>query len=123
MHFENMPPNEVSKEPAQRRIGHEVFPACVASDGDRSSGGVGQNLHPGARVLMSDYRGRGPCEHGVARRKRSVRGMILEKPSVPGALIGALASGDQLHCDVYRVSIQESLAGEESRCPGGGIIR
>src|ERR1700740_3163751 len=114
MHFENMTPNEVSDQATYRRIGHEVFPAGITGDRNDSSSGVGQNLHPGTRVLMSDHCGHGPREHGMARGKRSVRRMILEKSSVPGALVGPFASGDKLHCDVYGVCVQERLARDKS---------
>jgi hypothetical protein len=48
--------------------------------------------------------------------------MILKKSSVPGALVGTFASGDQLHCDINRVGVQERLAGDKSGFPGVGIV-
>jgi hypothetical protein len=49
--------------------------------------------------------------------------MILKKSSVPCALVGSLASGDQLHSDAYGVCVQERLGCDESSSPGVGIIR
>ena len=49
--------------------------------------------------------------------------MILKKPSVPGTLVGPFASGDQLHCDVYGVCVQERTARDKSSFSGVGIVR
>jgi hypothetical protein len=49
--------------------------------------------------------------------------MILKKSTAARALVGTFAPGDQLHSDVYRIGVQESLAGNESSFSGVGIIR
>ena len=71
---------------------------------------------------MGDNAGHSPHEHGVTRGKRSIDAAPLPEAAVASAIIGALASGDDLHRSVDQESVGERLEGEIAGFLGVRIV-
>ncbi len=99
-----------------------MFAPRITRDRNSRRGAVGQNFHPGPRVLMCNNRRHGPGEHGMPGRKRCTRGVILEKAAVASPLVRTFPARDQLQAHVDWVGVNERFGGQKTSFPRVRII-
>src|SRR5437868_14693354 len=82
--------------------------------GNRPCRAVGQYLHQGMGIFVSNYSGHGEGEHGVAAWKGSVHRVVAKEAALSGTFIGAFTAGKDLHRSGYREGVGQGFQSELS---------